>query len=61
MCTVALAYLFPRSPISPGLGCSHVHYYNRYMPYDAVTGDVDTASISADGSVYSSPKYMVSH
>ena len=31
----------------------------RYMPYDAATGQVDTASVSADGSVYSSPKYMV--
>jgi hypothetical protein len=29
------------------------------MPYDAVTGQVDTASVSADGSVYTSPKYMV--
>jgi len=41
------------------LFCGHVHYYNRYMPYDAATGDVDTASVSADGSVYSAPKYMV--
>ena len=28
------------------------------MPYDAVTGDVDSGSISADGSTYSNPKYM---
>ena len=29
-----------------------------YMPYDAATGEVDTASVSADGSVYTNPKYM---
>ena len=29
------------------------------MPYDAATGDIDTASISADGSTYTQPKYMV--
>ena len=28
------------------------------MPYDSVTGDVDTAAVSADGSVYTEPKYM---
>lgn len=28
------------------------------MPYDSVTGDVDTASVSADGSTYTNPKYM---
>jgi hypothetical protein len=40
------------------LFCGHVHYYNRYMPYDSVTGDVDTASVSADGATYTNPKYM---
>ena len=28
------------------------------MPYDSVTGEVDQASVSADGSVYTEPKYM---
>ena len=27
--------------------------------YDPVTRDVDTASVSADGSVYTNPKHMV--
>ena len=31
----------------------------RRRPYDAVTGDIDTASVSADGSTYTDPKYMV--
>jgi hypothetical protein len=52
------------SPILQGgkvdvLFVGHVHYYNRYMPYDSVTGDVDTASVSADGSTYTNPKYMI--
>jgi hypothetical protein len=38
---------------------SHTHYsYNRYLPYDPATGEVDTASVSADGSVYTNPKFM---
>ena len=28
------------------------------MPYNNVTGDVDEAAISADGSTYTNPKYM---
>lgn len=28
------------------------------MPYDSVTQEVDTASVSADGSTYTNPKYM---
>jgi hypothetical protein len=36
----------------------HVHYYNRYMPYDSVTKEVDSASVSADGSTYTEPKFM---
>jgi hypothetical protein len=27
------------------------------MPYDSVTGEVDTASVSADGATYTEPKY----
>ena len=30
------------------LFCGHVHYYNRFLPYDPMTNDVDTASVSAD-------------
>ena len=41
------------------LFCGHVHYYNRYMPYDSVTKEVDTAAVSAVGSTYTNPKYMV--
>jgi hypothetical protein len=41
------------------LFCGHVHYYNRYAPYDPMTGDVDTAAVSADGATYTNPKYMV--
>lgn len=41
------------------LFCGHVHYYNRYRPYDAVTGDIDNAAVSADGRTYTNPKYMV--
>jgi hypothetical protein len=36
-----------------------VHYYNRLLPYNAVTGDIDSASVSADGNTYTNPKYMV--
>ena len=41
------------------LFCGHVHYYNRYAPFDAVTNDVDNAAVSADGHTYTNPKYMV--
>jgi len=40
------------------LFCGHVHYYNRYLPYDVVTNDIDMASVSQDGSTYTNPKYM---
>jgi hypothetical protein len=36
----------------------HVHYYNRYVPYNAVTGQADRASVSSDGRTYSNPAYM---
>jgi len=36
----------------------HVHYYNRFLPYDVVTKEIDQASVSADGSTYTNPKYM---
>jgi hypothetical protein len=39
---------------------SSVHYYNRYYPIDPVTGDIDKASVSADGSTYTNPKFLVS-
>ena len=35
-----------------------VHVYDRYMPYDSVTKEVDLQSVSADGSVYYEPKFM---
>jgi acid phosphatase type 7 len=38
----------------------HVHYYNRYYPIDPVTGDIDKASVSADGSTYTNPTHLVS-
>jgi acid phosphatase type 7 len=37
----------------------HVHYYNRYYPINPVTGDIDKASVSADGSTYTNPKFLV--
>jgi len=37
----------------------HVHFYDRRIPYDSVTGQSDNASVSADGSTYTNPKYMV--
>ena len=37
------------------LFCGHVHYYNRYLPFDALTGETDTAAANADGSVYCIP------
>jgi hypothetical protein len=40
------------------LFCGHWHYYNRYKPFNNVTGDVDEQSISADGGTYTNPKYM---
>ncbi len=41
------------------LFCGHVHYYNRYEPYDPMTQAIDSASVSADGSTYTDPKYLV--
>ena len=51
------------SPILQGanvdiLFVGHVHYYNRYMPYDPITNEVDTACVSADGATYTYPKFM---
>jgi hypothetical protein len=40
------------------LFCGHVHYYNRYLPFDSVTGQTDTKAPNADGSVYTNPAYM---
>ena len=37
----------------------HVHYYNRYLPYDSVTKETDKASVSADGATYTNPMYTV--
>ena len=36
----------------------HWHYYNRYKPFNNMTGDVDEACISADGATYTNPKYI---
>jgi len=40
------------------LFCGHVHYYNRYYPYNPMTNSIDTAAASADGKTYTNPKYM---
>ena len=40
------------------LFCGHVHYYNRFIPYDPMTGAIDTGAVSADGKTYVNPKYM---
>lgn len=38
-----------------------VHYYNRNLPYDAVTKETDTASVTGptNNQVYTNPRYMV--
>ena len=36
----------------------HVHHYDRYMPFNPMTNDVDTACVSSDGSTYTNAKYM---
>lgn len=43
------------------LYCGHIHYYNRNLPYDAVTKEIDSASVSGptNNQVYTDPKYMV--
>lgn len=42
------------------LFCGHIHYYLRNLPYDAVTGTIDHASVSGvNSSIYTNPKYMV--
>jgi len=38
----------------------HVHYYNRFLPYNPMEKVSDAACVSADGSTYTNPKYMVS-
>jgi hypothetical protein len=48
-------YTFSLSPIPP----QHVHFYERYVPYNSVTGKADHAAVSADGSVYTNPAAMV--
>ena len=44
--------------------CGHWHYYGRFFPLSSVTGTpgglaIDTASVSADNSTYTDPKYLV--
>lgn len=43
------------------LFCGHIHYYNRFMPYDAVTKETDSASVSGptNNQVYTNPKFLV--
>jgi len=41
------------------LFCGHVHYYNRYLPYNPITKDTDTQCASADLSTYTNPRHMV--
>jgi hypothetical protein len=36
----------------------HVHYYNSFLPYNAVTKEIDSAAVSADGSTYTNAKFM---
>lgn len=40
------------------LFAGHWHYYERYIPYNPVTGEADTASVSADSRTYTSPKFV---
>lgn len=37
----------------------HVHYYNRYLPFNPVTGRVDNSSVSPDTHTYTNPPYLV--
>jgi hypothetical protein len=54
--TSAPSALTPHRPRRP-----QIHYYNRFMPYDAVTRETDSASVSGptNDQVYTNPKYMV--
>ncbi len=50
----------PRPPSPPrSIFVGHVHYYNRDLPYDAVTGNIDYASSNADNSTYTNPRHIV--
>jgi len=43
------------------LFCGHIHYYNRNLPYDAVTKEIDQACASGPAphdQTYTNPKYM---
>jgi hypothetical protein len=50
----AAALALAATPNFPAL--SHRRYLFRYLPFDAVTGETDTAAANADGSVYTNPK-----
>jgi len=43
------------------LFCGHVHYYSRFAPYNAPSGQIDSASVSGpvNNQVYTNPKYLV--
>jgi hypothetical protein len=36
----------------------HVHYYNRRVPFNPVTGQTDAAAVSPDGHTYTDPAYF---
>jgi hypothetical protein len=40
------------------LFAGHWHYYSRYVPYYPVTGQADTACLSADNHTYTDPHFM---
>lgn len=35
----------------------HARSYNRYLPHNPITGEVDTAAVSADGSTYTNARF----
>jgi hypothetical protein len=45
-------------PLVPPAAAGHWHYSYRQLPYNAVTGAVDKASVSADNHTYTDPKYV---
>ena len=40
------------------LFAGHWHYFERYLPYNPATKQVDTAAVSADSHTYTRPKFV---
>jgi hypothetical protein len=40
------------------LFCGHAHLYTRFLPFNPITNETDTASVSADGTTYTNARFM---